>query len=58
MRALHRTPRLRREAVTAFLVNRDFDISKARRELNYEPKVSLEEGMQSTIRWFEENGYL
>jgi len=28
------------------------DISKARRVLNWEPKVDLEEGLQKTIQWF------
>jgi dTDP-glucose 4,6-dehydratase len=30
------------------------DISKARRALNWEPKVNLEEGLQKTIEWFRE----
>ncbi len=30
------------------------DISKARRVLNWEPKVDLEEGLQKTIEWFRE----
>ena len=30
------------------------DISKARRVLNWEPKVGLEEGLQKTIEWFKE----
>lgn len=58
-RILGRTPAaLRREMVNAFLVNRAFDISKARRELGHEPKVGLDEGMAATVRWLEQNGYL
>jgi len=30
------------------------DISKARRVLNWEPKVDLEEGLRKTIEWFRE----
>jgi len=30
------------------------DISKARRVLNWEPRVDLEEGLQKTIEWFRE----
>ena len=30
------------------------DISKARRVLNWEPKIDLEEGLQKTIAWLEE----
>ncbi len=57
-RLLGQTPMLRREMVEAFLVNRAFDISKARRELGYEPRVGLDEGMRNTVRWFEEHAYL
>ncbi len=31
------------------------DTSKAKKELGWEPKVSLEEGIKKTIEWFEEN---
>lgn len=31
------------------------DISKAKKELNWEPKVSLEEGLAKTIEWFKNN---
>ncbi len=31
------------------------DISKARELLNWEPKVSLEEGIRRTVEWFKEN---
>ncbi len=57
-RLLRTEPRMRREMVDAFLVNRTFDISKAQRELGYAPKVSLRQGLPATIRWFEEKGYL
>ncbi len=31
---------------------------KAKSELGYEPKVTLEEGLKRTITWFEQNGYI
>ena len=30
------------------------DVSKAKKLLNYEPKVSIEEGVKLFIRWFNE----
>jgi len=38
--------------------NRAFDISKAKRELGYEPKVGLDEGLKLTADWYREEGYL
>jgi nucleoside-diphosphate-sugar epimerase len=29
-------------------------IEKAKREIGFEPKTSLEEGMKKTIEWFKE----
>ena len=34
------------------------DIEPARRELGYEPKVKLEEGVKRAIRWYKEQGWL
>jgi dTDP-glucose 4,6-dehydratase len=33
------------------------DITKARRVLAWEPRVSLEEGLRTTIAWFQEHGF-
>ncbi|MBP1590041.1 MAG: NAD-dependent epimerase/dehydratase family protein [Kiritimatiellae bacterium] len=38
--------------------NRGFKIDKARRELGYEPKVALREGLKITGQWYLDNGYL
>ncbi len=32
------------------------DISRARRELGYEPAVSFEEGLERTLHWYRETG--
>lgn len=37
---------------------RAFSIEKAKRELGYEPRVSLSEGLRVTAEWYQENGYL
>jgi nucleoside-diphosphate-sugar epimerase len=34
------------------------DISPARQELGYEPKVKLEEGVKNCVRWYRENRWL
>lgn len=34
------------------------DIEPARRELGYEPKVQLEEGVRRSMKWYQENGWL
>ena len=34
------------------------DIEPARRELGYEPKYTLEQGVPLTIKWYQENGWL
>jgi len=31
------------------------DITKAKNELNWEPKISLNNGLTNTINWFKEN---
>jgi nucleoside-diphosphate-sugar epimerase len=38
--------------------NRAFDISKAKSELGYQPKVGIDEGLRKTARWYREQGYL
>jgi nucleoside-diphosphate-sugar epimerase len=38
--------------------NRAFDITRARRELGYDPKVGLDEGLRRTCEWYRDNGYL
>lgn len=52
------TPQMTQEMITGFTGNLYVDISKAKSELGYEPKVSLEKGMMETAKWYKENGYL
>lgn len=51
-------PPLYRRRLDFFTKDRAFDISKAKRELNYNPVVSLREGLARIARWYKENGYL
>ena len=34
------------------------DSSKARRELGYEPKIAVREGLEDSLRWMAERGEL
>ena len=51
-------PPIFRRRVDIFRKNRAFDISKARKKLNYEPKVSLKEGIMKTAVWYKNKCYL
>ena len=33
------------------------DFSKIKRELNWQPKYNLKDGLSKTVKWFKENGY-
>ena len=41
-----------------FRQNRAFDITKAQRDLGYEPGVGLDEGLRRTAKWYRAEGYL
>jgi len=53
-----RPPKLTRDAVDFLTRKVRFSIEKARRELGYQPRYSLEKGMKLTERWLKETGYL
>jgi 2-alkyl-3-oxoalkanoate reductase len=52
------TPPIFPRRVDWYRQNRAFDISRARRELGYEPQVELDEGLRRTGTWYREMGYL
>ncbi|MCP3890398.1 MAG: NAD(P)-dependent oxidoreductase [Desulfobulbaceae bacterium] len=41
-----------------FRQNRAFDISKAKRDLGYNPQISLDEGLKRTGEWYKQEGYV
>jgi nucleoside-diphosphate-sugar epimerase len=49
-------PPLHRRRVGFFTIHRAFDISKARRLLGYQPRVSLDEGLKATAEWYRSEG--
>lgn len=51
-------PPLHRRRVDFFVKNRAFSIEKAKRELGYQPKVPLKEGLRRTAAWYVEQGHL
>lgn len=51
-------PPLYRRRVEFFTKSRAFDASRARRELAFDPRVDLEEGIHRTARWYREQGML
>ncbi len=52
------TPPIFPRRVDWYRQNRAFDIGKARRDLGYEPRVGLDEGLRRTWDWYREEGYL
>ena len=55
---LRLSPLLFRRRVDWFRQVRAFSIEKARRELGYQPKVALKEGLAQTAKWYREHGYV
>jgi len=53
-----RSPKITREAIRFLTHQARFSIEKAKRELGYQPRFSLEEGMKLTEQWLREAGYL
>jgi dihydroflavonol-4-reductase len=51
-------PPLYRRRVDFFTKSRAFDISRARAELGYAPKVGLHEGVARTLTWYRSKGWL
>ncbi len=57
-KAIRKEPPFSRRSLLFFLNNYLYDISKAKKELGYNPTVSLEEGLKKTYGWIIENGKL
>lgn len=51
-------PPLYRRRVDFFRKTRAFDISKAKSELDFQPKTGLKEGVKKTVDWYKEHAYL
>jgi len=55
-RAFGREPLFTRHRLESICGQRLVSIERARAELAYEPRVSLADGMQRTVRWYAEHG--
>lgn len=51
-------PPIYRRRLDFFTKDRAFDITRAKTELQYLPRVPLKEGLTRTARWYKENGWL
>lgn len=51
-------PPLYRRRVDFFTKSRAFDITRARTELGYAPKVGLREGVRRTLGWYKQAGWI
>jgi nucleoside-diphosphate-sugar epimerase len=49
-------PPLTRFSVASIALSQTLDISAARRELGYEPRISVAEGIERFARWYLEVG--
>jgi nucleoside-diphosphate-sugar epimerase len=52
------TPPIFPRRVDWYRQNRAFDITRAKRELGYVPRVELEDGLRRTAAWYRQMGYL
>lgn len=51
-------PPLYRRRVDFFRKSRSFDISRARREIGYDPQVDVREGVRRTLEWYRAQGWI
>ncbi|MBC2696073.1 MAG: NAD(P)-dependent oxidoreductase [Desulfobacteraceae bacterium] len=52
------TPPIFPRRVDWYKQNRAFKIDKAKRDLKYQPKVDIDEGLRKTASWYKNEGYL
>ena len=52
------SPPLYRRRVDFFRKSRAFDIGRARRELGYAPRVTIDAGIGRTLEWYREQGWI
>ncbi|MBL7130241.1 MAG: NAD-dependent epimerase/dehydratase family protein [Candidatus Omnitrophica bacterium] len=53
-----KSPLLTRARVKMYYCNNIYDVSKAKRKLNFVASTPLETGIEKTVRWYRQNGFL
>ena len=52
------TPPIFPRRVDWYRQNRAFNIAKAKRDLGYNPRIGLDEGLKRTGEWYRREGYI
>ncbi|MCK5916656.1 MAG: RmlD substrate-binding protein, partial [Deltaproteobacteria bacterium] len=53
-----KTPPAARKNIESTLADRVFSIEKAQKELEFEPKIDPAKGLQETVIWYKEKGWV
>jgi nucleoside-diphosphate-sugar epimerase len=51
-------PPIYRRRVDFYTKSRAFDITRARREIGYDPRVGLRSGIERTLNWYRDHEWL
>ncbi len=57
-KTIHVEPPIFRRRVDFFIKDRAFDITRARTEIGYSPRIDVDEGVSRTVAWYSEQGLL
>lgn len=53
-----KTPIVTKRNILMTIQDRDYDISKAKKEIGYKPEMTMEQGIRTVIRWYKEKGLI
>ena len=51
-------PPLFKNRINSLTISRSYNCTKAKKDLNYKPKIKPEEGIKRTVGWYKENNIL
>ncbi|MCF8028562.1 MAG: hypothetical protein K9K81_09380, partial [Desulfobacteraceae bacterium] len=51
-------PPIFRRRLSWFTINRGWDISRAKTDLGFRPRVSLSQGLAQSMKWYQGRGFL